>query len=198
MIGSRCETSRPILMVCCTDSTSRIDVERTIRNSRIPDIYPSFGLGASALPLENPGALRALGGSVLTESAASPHSPTESLWWVGRRIRIGAGCQVAPLDWRAPELSCLATGGVIFEMLSGYYQLTAFRIDETTAIPEPATSNLVDSTYMQEIMCLDECYFDDLTDDDEEEGDGREDQTSSIFPQEVEATSRGSVSSEGK
>lgn len=52
MIGIRREVARPTIMVCCTDRSARNEVERLLRASAIFEKYPEFGLGASALPLE--------------------------------------------------------------------------------------------------------------------------------------------------
>ena len=55
MVGSRTASSRPVIMVCCTDARVRGDVETEIRKSGLLDQFPEFATGQSALPLELPG-----------------------------------------------------------------------------------------------------------------------------------------------
>jgi hypothetical protein len=60
MIGSRPSSSRPVIMVCCSNAQVRAQAVDAIRRSDILRLYPGFGLGSSALPLEQPGLVRAL------------------------------------------------------------------------------------------------------------------------------------------
>jgi hypothetical protein len=71
MIGSAPTKSRPVIMVCCTNSGARDNVEGMIRKSNILGDYPEYRLGASALPLEQSGHICALAGTETDEKSKS-------------------------------------------------------------------------------------------------------------------------------
>jgi hypothetical protein len=71
MIGSDRTKSRPVIMVCCTNSGARDNVEGMIRKSNILGDYPEYRLGASALPLEQSGHICALAGTETDEKSKS-------------------------------------------------------------------------------------------------------------------------------
>lgn len=68
MVGKTPRGARPIIMVCCVDTQVRAQMDQAIRASHIPQAFPEFGLGASALPLEQRGLSVALAGGSLRGS----------------------------------------------------------------------------------------------------------------------------------
>jgi len=168
MVGSRANNSRPIIMVCCTDAAVRANAETEIRRSGLLDGFPEFGIGQSALPLEQPTMSRALVGekpSVYIQTnnkdQESPPPPVEigrSLVFLGQHRRYHA------------------TGGAILTIGTDAYQLTVGHIGETTeGINSSATATGQD---------LDECRFDGMSDDENSGGDSDSDV--------LDVTSRGS------
>ncbi|KAK8863245.1 hypothetical protein PGQ11_009480 [Apiospora arundinis] len=111
MIGRQPETSRPTVMVCCTDSGVRQEVEGLIRKSGIFDQHLEFRLEARALLLEQPEPARLLYG---------PREPTKK------------GPKNAPLGLRIGTLNTLdgrskplySTGGVVVQIGEDFYQMT--------------------------------------------------------------------------
>ncbi|KAK5656518.1 hypothetical protein OQA88_4495 [Cercophora sp. LCS_1] len=62
MIGGRPDNSRPVIMICCSESTVRANAEAELRNSSLSRDFPEFSIGQSALPLEQPTPARVLAG----------------------------------------------------------------------------------------------------------------------------------------
>jgi hypothetical protein len=180
MIGKSPSKSRPVIMVCCSNSQVRAQAEEAIRASQIPQLYPEFSLGACAIPLEQPGLIRALTGKADKASAtgrkagppqhgkwkgerheskelptgATPSNPNQTVGrspqLVGRRIYA----RVVRLGDSAPLQP--ATGGAVIQLgghLGSCYQLTVSHVLEPAPVPE---SNLCD---------LDEFHFDDMSDE---------------------------------
>ncbi|EAQ85320.1 predicted protein [Chaetomium globosum CBS 148.51] len=185
MIGKSPEKSRPVIMVCCSNPRVRTQAEEAIRESRIPKEYPEFALGASALPLEQPGLVRALAGmSGATQSA-------------GHRTQVHGSRKRARgdeedeedkddepppqkrqtydsnhIDDLAPEVISypvgrrlyvgprIATGGVIIRIHERDHQLTVSHVLDDEPVPAPSDSDRQ--------SLLEECHFDDMSEDDDE------------------------------
>ncbi|KAH6843266.1 hypothetical protein B0I37DRAFT_384074 [Chaetomium sp. MPI-CAGE-AT-0009] len=181
MIGRSPETSRPVIMVCCSDPRVRAQAEEAIRESRVPEEYPEFALGASALPLEQPGLVRALAGTTDgTQAARSQPQPSQGHKRAKEddeddepqkrstpdRHRITMGHPLPttsrPVGRRISIGSRHATGGVVIRVGSRDYQLTVSHVtdddDLLSAFRDSDRRNL-----------LEECHFDDISEDDEDD-----------------------------
>jgi hypothetical protein len=182
MIGKSPEKSRPVIMVCCSNLRVRTQAELAIRGSRIPEEYPEFALGASALPLEQPSLIRALTGL----SGATQAVEHEARVYKGhKRSRApydGEDDELLPqkrptLDWNDFGLAAVvfascpvgrrifvgdrpATGGVIIRVDGREYQLTVSHVmddEPILASGDPDQQGL-----------LEECHFDDMSEEDDE------------------------------
>jgi hypothetical protein len=160
MIGKSPSKSRPVIMVCCSNSQVRAQAEEAIRASQIPQVYPEFSLGACAIPLEQPGLIRALAG-VADKASAAGRPPQHGKWkgerheskelpegatpseanqtvaplpqLVGRRIYA----RVVGLGDSAPLRP--ATGGAVIQLggrLGSCYQLTVSHVLEGAPVSE--------------------------------------------------------------
>lgn len=188
MIGTRQETAKPIIMVCCTNAATRSLVEDSIRSSSVPEKYPQFGIGASALPLEQHVPAHTLaGGSSGVETQPDQEAegasglerttfavgkqnipatnPPKSTRLIGRRIHIKYGAS-DPLPFRC------ATGGANIRIDDPHYQITVSHIQETqednlhiTSAQEPLPPGLED------------CSFDGMSDGDDNDEDPMESET---------------------
>ncbi|KAK8039982.1 hypothetical protein PG993_008393 [Apiospora rasikravindrae] len=127
MIGRRAETSRPIIMICCTESRVRNDVESIIRQSGVLDEYPEFGLGACALPLEQPSPARPLAGRedvAMTDGddfdllTGLPPGDTSTCL-----AEAPLGSKIAILDEEGQHQ--ITTGGIVVQAGRDFYQMTA-------------------------------------------------------------------------
>jgi hypothetical protein len=171
MIGSRPSISRPVIMVCCANAQVRAQAEDAIRRSDILQPYPGFGLGSSALPLEQPGLVR-----TLTDTAEGETEATVSYSYreqdaghttmgigplVGRRIRI----LLDPDSVDPPSQRRLATGGAVIRAGGRDFQITACH----AIVDRPASPTTLND--------LGECSFDGMNDD---SGDEDEDSSSSL------------------
>ncbi|KAK4444180.1 hypothetical protein QBC34DRAFT_415596 [Podospora aff. communis PSN243] len=169
MIGSRPNSSRPIIMVCCTDATVRANAETEIRKSGLLDGFPEYGTGQSALPLEQRIVSRPLVGKeprVYVQTSKDEASLTPSVA-IGRSLVFeGQSCRYH------------ATGGAIITIGAEVYQLTVGHIGQsagdTDNSAEPANED------------LNECRFEGMSDDEESIGD--------LSADLVDTTSRGSRS----
>ncbi|KAK4198778.1 hypothetical protein QBC40DRAFT_330475 [Triangularia verruculosa] len=181
MIGTRQETSRPIIMICCTNPLARSLVEDAVRNSSIPERFPDFGIGASALPLEQPVPARALAGGIQGSSfsgedadnggmgrGSSKHDipighSTHSSRLVGRRINF----KYESNDSR--PFRC-ATGGAVIRLDSYHYQLSVNHIHEDTE------ADKLHPTPTQELSPMDfeDCHFDGMSEDEDSDQDTME------------------------
>lgn len=174
MIGSRCETARPIIMVCCTNTLGRKEAEDLLRASEIPQKYPEFGIGGSAFPLEHSQPARALGSdkhdgseqispipqhgakndgkdkSMNRDKLNMSHSRQSTVMSTSREPVIGR--QLFATTSGTPTRS--ATGGVVVCIGDRYYQMTAGHIDEPQE-PEIAVES-------------NDCHFDGQSDDDDD------------------------------
>ncbi|KAK6825972.1 hypothetical protein PG987_013466 [Apiospora arundinis] len=175
MIGKRAEISKPVIMICCTDSQIRNNVERSIRSSGVMDGHPEFGLGACALPLEQPTPARPLG--VKTGVMTTTTTTTVDGGMFGlRETPITTGPTDtedpgAPLGLRITALDGAGryqttTGGVVIKVRSTYYQMTVKSASSERVMPELEPNYSISSD-------LEECHFDGQSDEDEDEdGDG--------------------------
>ena len=177
MIGKRAELSKPIVMICCTDPQIRSNVESSIRQCGVLEDHPEFGLGACALPFEQPTPARPLGGQAGVLTAT-----TDDGGAFGLRKRSFAGAAAAdtedpgaPLGLKITTFDATGqyrttTGGVVVKAGSTYYQMTVKHAASELAIPglEPNYS----------ASDLEEVHFDGQSDDDadEDEVDGDEDE----------------------
>lgn len=202
MIGTRQATARPIIMVCCTDSSGRDEAESLIRRSGILEKYPEFGIGASALPLEQPLPARLLADPDREDGAAFLRDSSLGDDMQGTKLLQGDPASafafqpqlhresvVIMSDCRLPRIGRRllamteadtrrrsATGGVVVRVQNRFYQLTAGHVVEPAddlAIPD-----------------LEECRFDGQSDDDTDIDHGTD------IDAVHNATSRGSVSSD--
>jgi hypothetical protein len=182
MIGKSPEKSRPVIMVCCSNLRVRTQAELAIRESRIPEEYPEFALGASALPLEQPSLVHPLAGmSGATQAAGHQVRAYESHKRAG--VHDDDEDDKPPpqkrrtFNWNGPDLAAVvitaypvgrrivvgrraATGGVVIQVDGREYQLTVSHVmdDEPDFAPgDPDQQGL-----------LEECYFDDMSEDDDE------------------------------
>lgn len=180
MIGKSPEKSRPVIMVCCSNLRVRTQAELAIRESRIPEEYPEFALGASALPLEQPSLVHPLAGmSGATEVVAGrqtrgckrsrihdddeddepPPQKRRTFNWNGLDL-AAVTITTYPVGRRIVVGRRSATGGVIIQINGRGYQLTASHVmdDEPAFAPgDPDQQSL-----------LEECHFDDMSEDDDE------------------------------
>ena len=169
MVGTNQLTARPVIMVCCSNAQVRIQVEKSIRESHILREFPAFGLGASALPLDQQGPIQPLAGTSETGPIADDQNSANSSLRLDPSYfqeivnRSSAGTLIGRRLYIAHELggsspSRLVTGGVIVRIhaLDLLCQLTASH--EATESP-PASS----------LLGLDQCHFDGMDDEDEEE-----------------------------
>ena len=165
MIGIKQDSAAPMIMVCCSNSSVRSDAESAIRRSDVPRIYPEFGIGASALPLEQPVQARALGRNMYPDPVAfsaadipsaveyspfrHPNIATSGEPKLGRKLFfVDGSCR--------PTRS--ATGGVIVQVHGRSYQLT---VDHIQGTEEPHTPPHPSED-------LEECHFDGQEEDDGE------------------------------
>ncbi len=179
MIGTKQDSAAPIIMVCCSNSSVRSDVESAIRRSDVPRFYPEFGIGASALPLEQPVPARALGRNMYPDPGAFPAAELPAVEYsTMRHSNIAAsgeprlGRKLFFVDESGRPCRS-ATGGVIVQVFGRTYQLTVDHIQGTEkplAQPNPSED-------------LEECHFDGQ---DEDEGD-------ILTAFDYEATGRGSM-----
>ncbi|KAK0673144.1 hypothetical protein QBC41DRAFT_361992 [Cercophora samala] len=179
------DTAKPIIMICCSNAATRSLVEDSIRSSHVPEKYPEFGIGASALPLEQPVPACTLAGGLGEPSSTHPNAdregerstdpkrnsfvegrqnmpaitPTQGTRLIGRRINFKhESCD--PLPFRC------ATGGAIIRIDRYHYQIIVSHIQESRQDEHRITS-------AQELLSqgLDDCTFDGMSDSD----DGGED-----------------------
>ncbi|KAK7949168.1 uncharacterized protein PG986_010054 [Apiospora aurea] len=180
MIGRRPKASRPVIMVCCTDARVRNEVESSIRRSGVLTKHPEFGLGACALPLEQPTPARRLGGQADmsntgdgADSGLTEHSPPEDT--AAEDGWAPLGLKIATLDETGHHR--LSTGGVVVQAGRIYYQMTVKHTSEPSKVGS-------DPKYTSD---LEEYHFDGQSDENEDEYEGEED---------WEATTRGSLTPE--
>lgn len=176
MIGKEPAKSRPVIMVCCTNSRARALAEQVIRDSAVLENYPDFGLYACAIPLEQPSPIVELmcgtgrgypsheGSKGCLEAAKleKGNNPmncdlnTVPPIGVAEKHTVGTRIQV----FEPHQGHRYATGGV-FICLNigggiGYYQLTV------SHVIHPTTKHMVEPRE------LGECYIDNKKDDDAE------------------------------
>ncbi|KAK3291318.1 uncharacterized protein B0H64DRAFT_410344 [Chaetomium fimeti] len=177
MIGRSPEASRPVIMVCCSNPRVRTQAEDAIRQSRVPEEYPEFALGASALPLEQPGLVRALAGTSSGKNKARSRprpsrshkrdeerdkddEPPKSSTLDGEGINLALDLfeTPRPVGRRIYLGSRHATGGAIIQVGSRVYQLTV--------------SHVIDDDPVLSLSDFDnrfnDCHFDDMSEDDDE------------------------------
>jgi hypothetical protein len=179
MIGRSATTSRPVIMVCCSNAEVRTRAEEAIRASQIPQVYPEFALGASALPLEQPGLIRALADATqdLSMADGEPYlgpgfmNPGQI---VGRRL-----CVVH----NARSSSRLATAGAVIRVGYLNYQITTSHILDDASASESDPSN------------PNECHFDGMSEDDEDDTEDGVTQRSEASNN-IQTTTRASVLSD--
>ncbi|KAH6640349.1 hypothetical protein F5144DRAFT_560061 [Chaetomium tenue] len=181
MIGKSQEKSRPVIMVCCSNPRVRTQAEEAIRESRIPKEYPEFALGASALPLEQPGLVRALAGmSGATQSAGhqtqvhgsrkrargdeedeedEDDEPPPQKRQTYDSNHISEAIRY-PVGRRLYVGSRVATGGVIIRIHERDHQLTVSHVLDDEPVLAPSDSDGQ--------SLLEECHFDDMSEDDDE------------------------------
>lgn len=146
MIGRDIDSANPVVMVCCVHRGKRKEAESSIRESRILDRYPGFGLGSSALLLESHGLEELLtevrasvgsGGSHTMLTSFQEHqiekgtlqsneelsSPVEI--YASSPPRLGGAIRFVSYSREAQLVAHAATGGPIFEVHNNYYQITA-------------------------------------------------------------------------
>nr|QPI70958.1 Dipeptidase [Chaetomium cochliodes] len=184
MIGKSPEKSRPVIMVCCSNLRVRTQAELAIRESRIPEQYPEFALGASALPLEQPRLVHPLAGMSGAVQAAGNQT---RVYKSHKRARIhdddeDEDDEPPPqkrrtFNWNGLDLAAVvitaypvgrcivvgrrsATGGVIIQVEGREYQLTVSHVmdDEPAFAPEVPDQQRL----------LEECHFDDMSEEDDE------------------------------
>ncbi|KAK1755431.1 hypothetical protein QBC47DRAFT_380386 [Echria macrotheca] len=172
MVGSRANNSRPIIMVCCTDTAVRTNAETEIRRSGLLNEFPEFGIGQSALPLEQPTAARALVGEKPNVYIQTNKQNEE--------LSFEIGCSLVFVGQHGRYH---ATGGAILTIENYAYQLTVGHIGETTEAPDSSSA-------MPASQDLDECRFDGMSDD---ENSGQDSETDTL-----DATSRGSRTPENE
>lgn len=152
MIGRSPARSRPVIMVCCSNAQVRTRAEEAIRTSQIPQAYPEFALGASALPLEQPGLVFALAGTSREAPMATPKARPGPLTYsdplVGRRLCVLHKATILP-TFR------LATAGAVIQLGGIHYQITTSHIVDDAPASDPNPSD------------LNECHFDDTSDEEE-------------------------------
>ncbi|KAK8093576.1 pngase family [Apiospora hydei] len=159
MIGKRAETSRPIIMICCTEPRVKNDVESIIRQSGVLNEYPEFGLGACALPLEQPTPARPL--AEPEDVAMTDGDDSDLLNGLPPRdtsaclAEAPLGSKIAILDEEGQHQ--ITTGGIVVQAGRRFYQMTAKHT------PERINSR------MEPAKDLDECHFDGQSDNEEED-----------------------------
>lgn len=183
MIGRDEGSANPMVMVCCVDRAIRKEAESSIRESRILDRFPGFGLGSSALLLESHGLEELLTivrfptdfgkmSNMLTNVQGykrdmnSPQS-NEDLGDSGSTVeiygsvphRLGGAIRFVSISNGQLSAVHAATAGPIFQLGTELYQITAghgMRFDTPDTKVQYSSSE------------LDECEFDGQSDDNDD------------------------------
>lgn len=177
MIGRDETSANPVVMVCCVNRGIRKEAESSIRESRVLDGFPGYGLGSSALLLESHGLEELLIGvcaptddrhAILTDLQG--HQPENSQSQSDAKLkvsedtleiygsfphRLGGIIKFVSKSHGQVPVDRYATGGPIFQLGTELYQITAahgMHSDTTDANIHYSTSE------------LDECEFDDQFD----------------------------------
>lgn len=180
MIGRNVDSANPMVMVCCVHRGKRKEAESAIRESRILDRYPGFGLGSSALLLESHGLEELLKGVRSPAASRGYHiiltrfqenqtekgtlqpnvefnSPVEI--YASFPPKLGGAIRFVSNSQEEVFMVHLATGGPILQLDTELYQITAghgIRFDRVGEKVDYSTSE------------LDECEFDGQSDFDGE------------------------------
>lgn len=185
MIGRQAERASPKIMICCINSAVRKDAERAIRESGIMQQYPEYGLGATALPLNEPIPSQELGGGdkgpgLATHSHLGTYDGYSN---TNNKQKAPRGSDVFSPS-REPDMgrrlvirsnggvSRVATGGIIINIDGQYYQRTVGHLDEKpndSTYPAASTEDLS--------ACQYDGDSDDQSDDDEVEQEADYDAT---------------------
>lgn len=146
MIGRNVDSANPVVMVCCVHRGKRKEAESAIRESRILDRYPGFGLGSSALLLESHGLEELLTGVRAPAASGGYHilltnfqenqtekgtpqsnlefnSPVEI--YASFPPKLGGAIRFVSNSQEEVFMVHLATGGPILQLDTELYQITA-------------------------------------------------------------------------
>lgn len=161
MIGRSEQRANPIVMICCPDKATRKKAEALIRESDLLERQEScgFGLGSTGFPLEASFLPRPLGkGIYLHESEAWSAETKVDVYGltppgIGRKLGFVTSFQ------RSKSIR-YATGGPVVQLGDKLYQLTvahAAKLNRARKYPE------------QQDWDLDECDFDGMSDEEDDE-----------------------------
>lgn len=178
MIGRNIDSANPVVMVCCVHRGIRRQAESSIRESRILDRYPGFGLGSSALLLESDDPEELLtevrssadigrvhiiltsfqgyqtGEGALHSNVELNEFSTPVEIYASFPYMLGGNIRFVPNSQEGVFMALAATGGPIFQLDTDLYQITTRH-----SIPSGHLGKIHYSTSE-----LDECEFDGQSD----------------------------------